>query len=145
MTSFTNVVRRAGTDVATTAMSGVQEGKIGPPVEYGGQPDTLNPEELFVASINSCLMLVFYHFAEKSAVEIQSYEAQSEGIVEKTRNGLRFTNVNVKARVRASGEDVAHGIAELTELAEKYCLVSNSVNCPVSYSVSLLKDEVSSS
>jgi organic hydroperoxide reductase OsmC/OhrA len=140
MTLFRNAIRRVGTNVATTTMSGVKKGEIGPPVEYGGRPDTLNPEELFVASINSCLMLVFDHFAEKSAVEVQSYEADAQGTVEKTRNGLRFTNVNVQARVRASGKDIASKVHELTELAEKYCLVSNSVSCPVSYSVSLGKD-----
>ena len=118
-------------------MSGTGEAEIGPPVEYGGRADTLNPEELFVASINGCLMLVFYHFAEKSGVEIESYEARAEGTVEKTKNGLRFTSVSVQARVKAAATDVTSDLRKLTELAEKYCLVSNSLNCPVSYNVSV--------
>lgn len=142
MTLFKNMIRCVGANAATTTMSGMKEGEIGPPAEYGGRPDTLNPEELFVASINSCLMLVFYHFAEKSAVEVQSYEADAQGTVEKTRDGLRFTSVNVQVRIRASGKDITRKVRELTELAEKYCLVSNSVSCPVSYSVSLATDGV---
>ena len=117
-------------------MSGAKEAEIGPPLEYGGSADTLNPEELFVASINSCLMLVFYHFAEKSHVAIESYEASAEGTVEKTRDGLRFTHVNVQAQVKAQATDVAGKLRELAELAEKFCLVSNSVTCPVTYEVS---------
>ncbi len=135
MTSFKNAIRCAAASPAVTTMSGAQDAEIGPPPEYGGSADTLNPEELFVASINSCLMLVFQHFAEKSHVTIESYEASAEGTVEKTRNGLRFTGVSVQAQVKAEAADVAK-LRELAELAERFCLVSNSVNCPVSYSVS---------
>jgi organic hydroperoxide reductase OsmC/OhrA len=116
-------------------MSGARDVVIGPPPEYGGSADTLNPEELFVASINSCLMLVFYHFAEKSGVEIEHYESEAEGAVEKTRNGLRFTAVRVQARVKARTQDGAGKLNQCAELAEKFCLVSNSLSCPVSYNV----------
>jgi len=136
MTLFKNALRCVAGSPAVTTMSGAKETEIGPPLEYGGSADTLNPEELFVASINSCLMLVFYHFAKKSGVAIESYEASAEGTVEKTRNGLRFTSVNVQARVKAQATDVAGKLRELAELAEKFCLVSNSVNCPVSYNAS---------
>jgi organic hydroperoxide reductase OsmC/OhrA len=137
MALFKNVVRCTGTNTATITMSGIKDAPIGAPVEYGGQADTLNPEELFVASINSCLMLVFYLFAQKMGVEIHSYESQIEAPVEKTRNGLRFTHVDVQARVRATGEDLSDKAQKLTELAEKHCLISNALNCPVNYSVSL--------
>ena len=136
MTLFKNVINCVAGSPAVTTMSGAKEAEIGPPVEYGGSNETLNPEELFVASINSCLMLVFYHFAGKSGVDIELYEASAEGTVEKTRNGLRFTNVNVQAKVQSTATDVSAKLHELAELAEKFCLVSNSVNCPVSYSVS---------
>jgi len=136
MTQFKNAISCVAGGPAVTTMSGAKETEIGPPSEYGGSPDTLNPEELFVASINSCLMLVFYHFADKGGVAIESYEAHAEGTVEKTRNGLRFTNVNVQAKVKIQAEDVAGKLHELAELAEKFCLVSNSVSCPVKYDVS---------
>ena len=136
MTQFKNAIRCVAAGPAVTTMSGIAETPIGPPTEYGGSTDTLNPEELFVASINSCLMLVFYHFADKGGVAIESYEAHAEGTVEKTRNGLRFTNVNVHAKVKIQAEDAAGKLQELTELAEKFCLVSNSVSCPVHYDVS---------
>ena len=136
MTLFKNAIRCVAGSPAVTTMSGAKETKIGPPAEYGGSAETLNPEELFVASINSCLMLVFYHFAEKSGVAIESYQADAEGTVEKTRNGLRFTKVSIQAKVKIKAADVAGKLHELSELAEKFCLVSNSVTCPVTYDVS---------
>jgi organic hydroperoxide reductase OsmC/OhrA len=135
MTVFKNAIHCRAGNSAVTTMSGAEEAEIGPPVEYGGRPDTLNPEELFVASINSCLMLVFYHFADKSGVAIESYEADAEGTVEKTRNGLRFTKVSVRAKAKIQAADIAEKLQEFAELAEKFCLVSNSVSCPVSYTV----------
>lgn len=136
MTLFRNAIRCVAGSPAVTTMSGAKETEIGPPVEYGGSAETLNPEELFVASINSCLMLVFYHFAEKSSVAIESYEADAEGTVEKTRNGLRFTKVSVQAKAKIQAADVSSKLHEFAELAEKFCLVSNSVTCPVTYDVS---------
>jgi len=137
MTVFKNVVRCTGTNTATLTMSGIKDAAIGAPVAYGGRADTLNPEELFVASINSCLMLVFYHFAQKLAVDVQSYESHIEAPVEKTKDGLRFTHVDVQARVRATGEDLSDKAQKLAELAERYCLISNALSCPVNYHVSL--------
>jgi len=134
MTLFKNAIRCAAGHAAVTSMSGAEEAKIGPPLEYGGSADTLNPEELFVAAINSCLMLVFQHIAASSGVMIESYEASAEGIVEKTRDGLRFTGVSVLAQVKAGAAATAAKLGELAEL-KKFCLVSNSVSCPVSYSV----------
>lgn len=140
MTSFKNAIRCRAGQTATTTMSGATEAEIGAPVEYGGRADTLNPEELLVASINSCLMLVFYHFAEKSGLEIASYEAEAEGTVEKTRNGLRFTGARVETGVKAPGLKSAADLEKVAQLAETYCLVSNAVNFPVSYRVTVANE-----
>jgi len=135
MEIFKNTLIKKGTNPAKTSMSGLNEIEVGPPVEYGGTTDTLNPEELFVASINSCIMLVFYHFVKKYKVDIKSYSSEAEGKVEKTKNGLRFTSVEVKAQVSLNDDEQAGKIEEIAELAEKFCLVSGSVSCPVEYNV----------
>ena len=65
MEMFRNTVYQISDKPAKTNMSGINETEIGPPPEYGGSPNSLNPEELLVTSVNSCIMLVFYHFAKK--------------------------------------------------------------------------------
>jgi organic hydroperoxide reductase OsmC/OhrA len=120
-------------------MSGISETDIGPPPEYGGSPNSLNPEEMLVASVNSCIMLVFFHFAKKYEVEIISYQSDAEGKVEKTKNGLRFTNIEVRAKIRLGIADSAQKIEEIAQLAEKYCLVSGSLACPVQYHVEVVE------
>ena len=141
MKIFRNTVYQISDKPAKTNMSGISETEIGPPPEYGGSPNSLNPEEMLVASVNSCIMLVFYHFANKYEVEIASYHSDAEGTVEKTKNGLRFTNVEVRAKVSLVKADSAAKIEEIAQLAEKYCLVSGSLACPVQYNVEVVENK----
>ena len=141
MQIFRNTVYQISDRPAKTNMSGINETEIGPPQEYGGSPNSLNPEEMFVASVNSCIMLVFYHFANKYEVEIASYHSDAEGKVEKTKNGLRFTNVEVRAKVSLVNADSAAKIEEIAQLAERYCLVSGSLACPVQYNVEVVENK----
>ena len=139
MEIFRNMVYQNSGKPAKTTMSGISETEIGPPPEYGGSPNSLNPEEMLVASVNSCIMLVFFHFAKKYEVEIVSYHSNVNGKVEKTKNGLRFTNVEVRAKVSLGNPDSVEKIEEIAQLAEKYCLVSGSLACPVQYNVEVVE------
>jgi organic hydroperoxide reductase OsmC/OhrA len=141
MEIFRNTVYQISDKPAKITMSGINETEIGPPPEYGGSPNSLNPEEMLVASVNSCIMLVFYHFANKYEVEVASYHSNAEGKVEKTKNGLRFTNVEVRAKVSLVSADSAAKIEEIAQLAERYCLVSGSLACPVQYNVEVIENK----
>ncbi len=138
MKIFKNTVYQRSGKPAKTTMSGISETDVGPPPEYGGSPNSLNPEEMLVASVNSCIMLVFYHFANKYEVEITSYHSDAKGKVEKTKNGLRFTNVEVKAKVTLGSAGSAEKIEQIAQLAERYCLVSGSLVCPVQYNAEVV-------
>lgn len=139
MEIFNNTVYKNGNQKAKTSMSGISETEVGPPVQYGGDPHSLNPEEMLMAAVNSCLMLVFFHFVKKSEVDVLSYSSDAAGKVEKTKNGLRFTNIEVKAQVSLGSADSAAKIEEMAQLAERYCLVSGSLACPVQYNVEVVE------
>jgi len=130
---FKNTVFKEGEEPAKTIFSGPGGLEVGPAPEFEGSPQTLNPEEMFVAAINNCLMTTFFYFVRKSNVEILSYCSDAEGRVEKQADGFRFTNVEVRAEVTLKQQELAQKVRELGDLAEKYCLVSRSVNCPVNY------------
>lgn len=138
MEIFKNKLTKIGNEDAVTSMSGIDNIPVGAPIQYGGRAEIMNPEEMFVASINSCIMLVFYHFLNKYKLTVSSYQSNAEGVVEKTKNGLRFTRVLVKAEVELEDDSAWDKMQEIAQLAEKYCLVSNSVSCPVEYKVSLI-------
>ncbi len=130
---YGNTVRKETGEAAAVIFDGAGEFAVGPAPEFGGRSEALNPEELFVAAINGCLMTTFFYFLEKSHIEIQSYEAYAEGHVEKDADGFRFVGVQVRATAIVRESRLATKICELAGLAEKYCLVSRSVSCPVHY------------
>lgn len=130
---FKNTVFKKGDETAKTVFSGPGELGVGPATEFEGSPETLNPEEMFVAAISNCLMTTFFYFVRKSNVEVLSYHSDAKGLVEKQKDGFRFTNVQVRAEVTLAQQEFAKKVRQFGDLAEKYCLVSRSVNCPVQY------------
>jgi len=132
---FKNIVLKEGDSPAKAVFSGPGEFEIGPAPEFSGNPEALNPEEMFVAAVNGCLMTTFFYFVRKLNVEILSYHSGAEGLVEKKADGFRFTNVKVRAEVTLKQQELAEKVRELGVLAEKYCLVSRSVACPIKYSL----------
>jgi len=130
---FKNTVFKEGDESAKTVFSGPGELEVGPAPEFEGSPETLNPEEMFVAAINNCLMTTFFYFVRKLNVEILSYYSEAQGRLEKQKDGFRFTHVEVQAEVTLKQQQLAEKVRQLGDLAEKYCLVSRSVTCPVHY------------
>jgi organic hydroperoxide reductase OsmC/OhrA len=130
---FKNTIIKEGNETAKTVFSGPGELKVGPAPEFEGSAETLNPEEMFVAAINNCLMTTFFYFVRKSNVEVLSYYSDAQGWVEKQADGFRFTNVEIRAKVTLQYQDLVERVREFGNLAEKYCLVSRSVACPVYY------------
>jgi len=115
--------------------------RVATPPEFGGPARTWCPEELFVASIESCLMSTFLYFAERSHLPLTAYSSASKGILEKTVEGLRFTGVEVRIEVAWEDDESLERAAHLRlkEKMEKYCPVSTSLNCPVSIQMNMSK------
>lgn len=134
-TIFKNTVYRRNGETCSISLQGMGETELSSPPEFGGKADVLSPEEMFVGSINGCLMLTFFYFAKKFDIEVTSYHSDAEGEVEKGNEGFKFTKVRVKAKVIVAKDKHSDKIEGISHLAEKYCLVSNSVNFPVSYKV----------
>ncbi len=130
---YRNTVRKEMNGSATVLFSGPGELAIGPAPEFGGGPESLNPEELFVAAINSCLLMTLSYFLQRSKIEIAAYQADANGQVRKDGDGLRFVEVAVNATATVRDQAVAEKLRELAGLAERHCLVSRSLSCPVHY------------
>jgi organic hydroperoxide reductase OsmC/OhrA len=136
---FKNTVFKEGNESAKTVFSGPGALEVGPAPEFNGSPETLNPEEMFVAAINNCLMTTFFYFVGKMNVEILSYYSEAEARLEKQRDGFRFTNIEVQAEVTLKQQELAEKVRQIGDLAEKYCLVSRSVACPIHYKLEVKK------
>lgn len=105
--------------------------EIATPEEFGGPKGYLSPEDLFTASVNSCLMTTFLYFADKKRIKIKSYASETVGTLSKGLKGFHFSEIEVKIDVLAEDNEVQKKIPDLIELAKKYCLVSNSIKTKI--------------
>jgi organic hydroperoxide reductase OsmC/OhrA len=96
-------------------------------VEFGGNPDKADPEEMFVASLSSCHMLWFLALARAERVRVTSYEDDPEG----TLDGSRFTRIVLRPRVAFDRDLDRQQVESLHHRAHERCFIANSVSCPV--------------
>lgn len=101
----------------------------GPPPQFNGQETWWSPEHLLLASAELCFMTTFLSVVRKSKIEPLRYESRSEGVLEKTPEGLRITEITLHVTVSVPALD-ADKTRGLMDLAKKYCIISNSLKRP---------------
>ncbi len=71
----------------------------GAPPEFNGREENWSPEDLFVASLNSCYVLTLIAIAEFSKVALVSCSSTAKGKLEKPPgSGYQITEIVVKPR-----------------------------------------------
>lgn len=129
--TYRTTVKWTEKKMGVMASPGKPEVQVATPPEFKGHEGIWSPEDLFVASINSCVMSTFLAFAERAGLDFTAYESEAEGRVELVDGKLQVTTVVVKPRVTlAPGTDSAKA-QELLAKAEAHCLISNSVKTNV--------------
>jgi organic hydroperoxide reductase OsmC/OhrA len=102
----------------------------GAPPDFGGREDWWSPEDLLLSAVALCFQTTFHAFAARAALPVARLEARCEGVLEKTKDGLRFTRFVLKVRLAVPAADAARA-RELAEASEKNCLVSRALVVPV--------------
>lgn len=104
---------------------------VATPLEFEGHKGIWSPEDMLVASVNSCIMTTFLAIAEKHGVEFLSYESQAEGTVETVNGKLMFSNIIVRPRLSVESEEMKVKGLRAIGGAEKRCLVSQSLRSEI--------------
>ena len=92
-------------------------------------PNAVDPEEAFVASVSSCHMLFFLDYAAQAKFIVDTYEDTATGTMAKNDAGKDFVGRIVLApRIRFSGpQPTPEEIAALHHRAHDDCFIANSV------------------
>jgi organic hydroperoxide reductase OsmC/OhrA len=106
--------------------------KFTAPPEFGGYTDLATPEDLFVASINTCFMLTFETICKKTKTEFQNFECECHGTLENVDGEERMTKIVLRPTV--AGND-RKKLENALLLAKKYCLVTNSITSEVALEI----------
>jgi organic hydroperoxide reductase OsmC/OhrA len=98
--------------------------------EYIGNIDYINPEEALAAALSSCHMMSFLYVASKKKIIVESYEDDSEAVLEKnTNNKMAVTKIYLRPKISFRGEKQPSKemVDLLHEKAHEECFIANSV------------------
>ena len=101
---------------------------------YLGNPQRVDPEAAFVASLSSCHMLTFLALASNKGFVVDSYEDHAVGHVEKNAEGkLAVTRVELHPNIVFSGAKTPSqaDLDWLHDKAHRECFIANSVTTEV--------------
>ena len=105
----------------------------GPIMDFSAPPDAhghegvLTPEDAFVASVNTCVMMMFIWACERFKINLVSFECYAEGIKEIALDRTEtFTRLVLQPKIIAR-KTTQKRIERALQSAQKYSLVANSI------------------
>lgn len=99
------------------------------PAQFSSET-SVDPEEMFVASLASCHMLWFLDLARRAGHEIHSYRDSAVGEMGKTVEGrTAITRVTLRPKVESDADPAA--LEEIHHNAHNACFIANSVKTEV--------------
>jgi organic hydroperoxide reductase OsmC/OhrA len=101
------------------------------PPEFGGHPGIWSPEDLFVASVEVCMLTTFLWYIKKENIIIKSYESHAEGTVEMVNGVFRFSLIHVKMKIELPDERKYSTIEKILKKVKRACLISNSIETEI--------------
>ena len=105
---------------------------------FRGDADRHNPEELFLAALSACHMLVYLALCARRGLQVVAYEDAATARLElDVRGGGRIVDVTLRPEVTiASGADAAMA-AQLHEDARARCFLASSCAVPIRHAASV--------
>ena len=105
--------------------------EVATPPEFKGHKGIWTPEDLFVASVNACIMTTFLYYAERSKLAFTGYESSAEGILEKKVTDFMISVITIIPKIKLSSSEDVQKAKEIIELSEKNCFISNSMKTKI--------------
>ena len=97
-------------------------------------PNALDPEEAFVASLSSCHMLFFLSLAAKQGFRVDSYSDEAVAVLSRNEeNRFAITKVTLRPHVIFSGDRLP-SVSEIEAIhheSHEECFIANSVKTDV--------------
>lgn len=99
---------------------------------FRGDAERWNPEELLVAALSSCHLLMYLHLCADAGAVVVGYEDEASGIMTLGADGGgEFREVVLRPRVTVLSADMIAAAAAQHERAHALCFIARSVNFPV--------------
>ena len=115
----------------TLASAGLAPLESDSPAQFGGPGDRWSPETLLVGAAADCFVLTFRAVARASSLPWSELRCEAEGVLDRVERTTRFTAIRLRAELRIPAGGDEEKALRLLEKAERGCLISSSLVCPV--------------
>jgi peroxiredoxin-like protein len=129
--TYRTAVKWSGQKTGVASSPGKPDLQVATPPEFKGHEGIWSPEDLFVASVNVCVMTTFLAFAERAGLSFTGYESEAEGRLELVDGKFQVTSVTLRPKVTLKTGEDAGKAKEILAKAEAHCLISNSIRTKV--------------
>lgn len=102
--------------------------------EYFGNPELVNPEELYVSSISSCHMMTYIYLCYCNDMLVSEYKDDAVGYLTQDEGLFRIQRVKLRPMITFQTEDTREKRALAIRMigeAQDECYISNSINTRV--------------
>ena len=135
MTPFPHVyetrVEGGPTGHARLSAPGLPTIQFDAPSDFDGPGDAWSPEHLFVAAVQTCLLLTLRGVARASRIDVLEVEVGGTGTVDRIDGVTRFTEIVLRPRILVAAGTDRDRVLRVIEKSEKTCLVAASLSTPV--------------
>lgn len=103
-------------------------------IDYLGNAEMTNPEELLASALASCHMLTFLAVASKSGYNVLSYQDNASAILDKNEEGkMSVTVINLKPIINFQGPKFPDDaqLKSLHDKAHRNCFIANSIKTKI--------------
>ncbi len=111
---------------------------VTPPEFPNGIPGMWSPETFFLAAIAGCYVNTVQSFCDKLNMQPVSLECEASVTVAIVDGKYAFTGVMLNPLITVANYEEESVALKIMEKAHRYCLISNSVKCPVSVSQNIM-------
>ena len=105
--------------------------EVATPPEFGGHMGIWSPEDLFLSSVEVCILTTFLWFVNKEHVNLKSYSSKATGTVEKIDGKYIFNSIYIELEIGISSDDNRSIVEKILKKAPRACLISNSIKTDV--------------
>ena len=96
----------------------------GPPKEFDGINTDWSPEGFLVAGVVLCFLTTLKAIHKDQNLKLENLNIAGEGILDKTKEGLVFTDIKVIVSCATNDKAAAE---KILHKAEQFCIISNAL------------------
>ncbi|MCK5151759.1 MAG: OsmC family protein [Candidatus Thorarchaeota archaeon] len=119
--------------IVTMEIKGKPTLEIATPLDFwpDAPVDMISPEDLFLGAAVTCYGVSMHGVAKRFHTEYLDFSVKGVGTLTKGEYGWEFAQITLDVEVLVAEEAHMKKMEKVAERSHRYCLVANSMKCPI--------------